>query len=339
MNWYLQNGKESDVVVSSRIRLSRNIKGYPFITRASKEELKSIYDKMQEITPSLGYGLKFKDLKDMDLISKEALVEEHIISSEFARSKNPYTAIIINDDESICILINEEDHIKLEAYSSGLELENLMNLEIEIDQKLENIVPYSYHEKYGYLTACPTNVGTGLKASVLVHLPALSLTGNLRKVLNVVNNLGMSIRGVYGEGSKIEGDIYEISNNQTLGVTEKEITKNLNLICQKVMEQERVARKYLTRNSIELEDKIYRDYGILSNARKLEDEETIELLSSVKLGVDLGIIKEINDAKVSKLYLYTKPANLQKRLGKELRINEQDIERANVVKEIINSED
>jgi len=339
MNWYLQNGKESDVVISSRIRLSRNIKEFSFLTKASKEELKQICEKIQIITPSLGYGLQFKFLKDIETIEKESLVEEHIINSEFAKSKNPNTAILINEDKSICILINEEDHIKLEMYSSGLELENLMNLAIEIDQKLENIIPYSYHEKYGYLTACPTNVGTGLKASVLVHLPALTLTNNLRKVINVVNNLGMNIRGVYGEGSKVEGDIYEISNNQTLGVTEKEITKNLNLICQKVMEQERLARKYLTKNPIELEDKIYRDYGILSNAMKLEENETLELLSFIKLGVDLGIIKEISDSKVSKLYLYTKPANLQIRIGKELKLNEQEIERANVVKEIIKSDE
>ena len=278
-------------------------------------------------------------MKDVETIEKDSLVEEHIINYEFAKSKNPNTAILINEDKSICILINEEDHIKLEMYSSGLELENLMNLAIEIDQKLENIIPYSYHEKYGYLTACPTNVGTGLRASVLVHLPALTLTNNLRKVINVVNNLGMNIRGVYGEGSKVEGDIYEISNNQTLGVTEKEITKNLNLICQKVMEQERLARKYLTKNPIELEDKIYRDYGILSNAMKLEENETLELLSFIKLGVDLGIIKEISDSKVSKLYVYTKPANLQIRIGKELKLNEQEIERANVVKEIIKSDE
>ncbi len=339
MNWYLQNGKESDVVISSRIRLSRNIKEFSFLTKASKEELKQICEKIQIITPSLGYGLQFKFLKDVETIEKESLVEEHIINYEFAKSKNPNTAILINEDKSICILINEEDHIKLEMYSSGLELENLMNLAIEIDQKLENIIPYSYHEKYGYLTACPTNVGTGLRASVLVHLPALTLTNNLRKVINVVNNLGMNIRGVYGEGSKVEGDIYEISNNQTLGVTEKEITKNLNLICQKVMEQERLARKYLTKNPIELEDKIYRDYGILSNAIKLEENETLELLSFIKLGVDLGIIREISDSKVSKLYVYTKPANLQIRIGKELKLNEQEIERANVVKEIIKSDE
>ena len=295
MNWYLQNGKESDVILSSRVRLSRNIKGIPFTTKCKDEDFKKVYDLMKNATMSLGYGLKFIALKDIDDITKGVLAEEHLISQEFAKTKNPYAAIIINDDENICIEVNEEDHIKLQVFSSGLDIENLMNLAIEIDQKLENIVPYSYNEQYGYLTACPTNVGTGLKASVLVHLAGLTQTGNIRKILNVINNFGMSVRGAYGEGTKVEGDLYQISNNQTLGVTEGEIIKNLKLISQKIISQERLARKFLTKNSVELEDKVYRDFGILSNARKLTNDETKELLSTVKLGTDLGIIKGNKD--------------------------------------------
>ena len=207
MSWYLQSGKESDVVISSRVRLSRNIKGIPFTTRAKASDLKRVFDLMKEATLSLGYGLNFIALKDMDDLTRNALAEKHIISMELAKSQNPYAAILINDDENICIEINEEDHIKLQVFSSGLDLENLMNLAIEIDQKLEEIIPYSFNEKYGYLTACPTNVGTGLKASVLVHLKALSMTGNARKVLNAINGLGMNVRGLYGEGTKVEGDM------------------------------------------------------------------------------------------------------------------------------------
>ena len=336
MNWYLQNGKDSDVVLSSRVRLSRNIEGIKFTPKCSEEDLKKVYDLMKDATIALGYGLKFIDMKDLDDITKKSLVEKRLISPEFAKSKRSNTAIIINDDENICIVVNEEDHIKLQVFSSGLDLENLMNLAIEIDQKLEKIVPYSFHQQYGYLTACPTNVGTGLKASVLVHLPALAMTNSTRKVLNIVNNLGMSIRGNYGENSKSEGNIYQISNNQTLGITEKEIIKNLNLITQKVIKQERVARKYLTTKSLDLEDSIYRDFGVLYNARKLSEDETIDMLSNIKLGTDLGIIKELNDTKVSKLMLYTKNANLQKRIGKTLTAYDCNIERAKVVKEIIN---
>ena len=335
MNWYVQNGKESDVIFSSRVRLSRNIKGYPFKTKGTEEELKEIYNKMKEITPLIGYNLKFLSMQDMDELTKQSLVEKHIISPDFEKTKMPYTAIIINDEENICIMVNEEDHIKLQVFTSGLDIDNILNLAIEIDEKLEELIPYSYHQKYGYLTACPTNVGTGLKVSTLVHVPGLEMTGNLSKILNVINGLGMNVRGVYGEGTKAEGAIYQISNNQTLGITEKEIAKNLNLITQKIIEQERVARKYLSKNSVKLEDKVYRDYGILTNAKRLSEEESIELLSSVKLGTDLGIIKELTDKKVSELILYTKPANIQKRLGKKLSILNQEIARCEVIKQIV----
>lgn len=335
MNWYVQNGKESDVVLSTRVRLSRNLKGIPFKTRCTKEELKKVFDTLKEVTPLLGYNLKFIAMEDIDNLTKQTLVEKHIISPDFAKTKVPYTAIIINEEENICIMVNEEDHIKLQVFTSGLDVDNLLNLAIEIDEKLEKLVNYSYHEKYGYLTACPTNVGTGLKISALVHIPGLEMTGNLNKMLNIVNNLGMNVRGVYGEGSKAEGDIYQIANNQTLGITEKEIAKNLNLISQKIIEQERIARKYLAKNSLKLEDKVYRDYGILVNARRLSEEEAIELLSSVKLGTDLGIIKELTDKKVAELILYTKPANIQKRIGKELSVIEQEISRCEIIKQIV----
>ena len=339
MNWYLQNGKESDVVVSSRIRLARNIKGIPFTTKCKEEDFKKVYDMMKDASYALQeYGLKFINLKDLNQIEKRVLAEKHLISPEFARTNNKYAAILLNDDENICIEVNEEDHIKIQAFSSGLDLDNLMNLAIEIDEKIEKLIPYSYHEKYGYLTACPTNVGTGLKASVLVHLRALNMTNSINKVLNIVNNLGLSIRGAYGENTNIEGDMYQISNNQTLGITEKDIVKSVRLITDKVIEQERIARKFLTKKNIELEDIVYRDYGILVNARKLKEQETADLLSSVKLGCDLGIIKELDDLKVKKLILYTKPANLQKRVNKTLNLYEQEVERANVVREILNEE-
>ena len=338
MNWYLQNGKESDVVISTRVRLSRNIKGIPFINRASKEELKEVYEKMKEIAPLLGYNLKFLKLDDMDSITKQSLVEKHLISPDFAKTKMPYTAIIVNDEENICIMVNEEDHIKLQVFTSGLDIDNLLNLAIEIDEKIESLVQYSYHEKYGFLTACPTNVGTGLKISTLVHIPALQMTGNLNKMLNIINNLGMNVRGLYGEGSKAEGDVYQVSNNQTLGITEKEIAKNLNLLAQKIIDQERLARKYLTRNSLKLEDEVYRSYGILVNARRLSEEETIDLLSKVKLGTDLEIIKELNDKKIRELMLFTKPANMQKRLSAKLSVIDQEASRCEVIKQITNED-
>lgn len=335
-NWYLENGKESDIVVSTRIRLARNVEDLSFKVRQSKEQKKEFLKQVKYITPSLGYALHYIDLKDMDDITKMSLVEKHIISPDIVLEKQQDTlGILINEEENICIMLNEEDHMRIQVFCAGLDLQNTINLAIEIDEKLATQFHYACSKKYGYLTACPTNVGTGLRASVMVHLPALKLTGNITKILQVVNNFGMNIRGVYGEDTQSKEDMYQISNNQTLGITEKEIIANLENITRKVIEQERLARKYLTKNRLELEDKVYRSYGILTNAVKLDSEECASLLSDVKLGTDLGIIDSLKDSSVKKLELYTKPANLQKYTGKILNGYDRDIERAKIIKQII----
>ncbi len=338
LNWYLQNGKESDVVVSSRIRLARNLSNFPFVTKQTKETRNKLEEIIKEIVPSLGYGLKFVKLQDMDEITKMSLLEKHLVSPNFVINKEDTGAMLINDDENISVMINEEDHLRIQVMTSGLDIENLMNFSTELDEKIGKVLPYAYHEKYGFLTSCPTNVGTALRASVMVHLPGLEKTGNINKILEVINNFGMNIRGIYGEGSKVAANMYQISNKQTLGISENEIVKNLKLITEKIIEQERLARKILARDSIELEDKVYRAYGILTNAKKISSEEARDLLSEVKLGTDLGIIQELTDLKVKKLELYTKPANLQKYLGKQIDSYERDIKRAEVIKQIVEEE-
>ena len=334
-NWYLQNGKESDVVVSSRVRLSRNLNGFNFLNRCSKEKQEEILEKIKEIVPSLGYGLKFIKLDDLDEVTKLSLVEKNLISPEFTVKNKNVKAIIINDEENISIMLNEDDHIKIQVFSAGQELDNLMSLIVEIDEKLGEMVEYAYNKNFGYLTASPVDIGTGMKASVIVHLPALTLTGNLSKVLRIVNNFGLSIKGVYGEGSQNYGDLYQISNNQTIGITEKEIIANVKNITEKIIEQERTARKYLFKNELELRDIVYRAFGVLTFASKLGTEECRKLLSEVKIGVDLGILNEIDDGKVRKLELYTKPGNLQKYVGKTLDGYEREIKRAEIVKQIV----
>ena len=334
-NWYLQNGKDSDVVVSSRVRLSRNLNGFNFLNRCTKEEQEKILEKVKEVVPSLGYGLKYVNLDDLDDITKLSLAEKHLLSPEFVVNNKKKKAIIVNDEENICIMINEDDHIKLQVFSSGQELENLLNLATELDEKIGDILEYSYNKNFGFLTASPINIGTGLKASVIVHLPALTLTGNLSKMLRIVNNLGMSVKGVYGEGSQNSGDLYQISNNQTIGITEKEIITNVKNIAEKIIEQERTARKYLCKNEIELQDVVHRAYGVLTNAVKINSDESRKLLSEVKMGVDLGILNELDDGQVRKLELYTKPGNLQKYVGKTLDGYEREIKRAEIIKQII----
>lgn len=336
-NWYLQNGNCSDIVMSTRIRLARNIQDYPFMAKAQRKDLIEILNKIEEITPSIGYGLKFLRLSNMDDVTKLSLIEKHIISADLAMSRSDLTAILLNEEENICIMLNEEDHLRIQVLAAGLELENTLNLAIEIDRKIEQLVNYAYSEKYGFLTACPTNVGTGMRASVMVHLPALSITGNISKVLGAVNGFNMNVRGLYGEGSNTQGNVYQISNKQSLGISEQEIIKNMKILIEKVIPQERPARRYLTQESIELEDRVYRSYGILTNAKRITSEECKKLLSDVKLGTDMGIIQELDDLKVNKLIIYTKPANLQKYVGNHLNDYERDIKRAEVIKQIIKS--
>lgn len=333
MNWYLQSSNDSDVAISTRIRLARNIAGYKF--NPSKEEINQISERIKENLFDIGYGLKYMKLKDMDDITKMSLVEKNLISPEFALNKNENGSILINDEENICIMIGEEDHIRIQVFNCGLDLENTMNLAIEIDEKISKILGYAVNGKYGYLTSCPNNLGTGLKASVMIHLPGLAKTKNTRKVLDAISNFGMNITGVYGENSDILGDIYQISNKQTLGISEKEIIQNIKIVAEKIIEQEREARKFLAKDSIDIEDKIYRSFGILSNCKKISSEEAITLLSDIKLGTDLGILKELTDLKVKKLYLYTKPANLQKFFGEQYEKIEREIKRGEVIKKIL----
>lgn len=334
-NWYLDVGKESDVVISSRIRIARNIQEFLFVPRAKKEDYINILNKVEYITPSIGYGLKFIRLKDIDDISKMSLVEKHLISPEFALNKENTGAILINEEENICIMINEEDHFRIQVFGAGLDVENIANLAIEVEEKIGKLLNYAYSKKYGFLTSCPTNVGTGMRCSIMVHLPGLSQTGNINKILEIVNGLGLNIRGIYGEGSNAQGNIFQISNKKTLGVTEQEIIKNTKAITEQIIAQERNARKHLLRKEIELEDRVYRAYGVLKHCRKISSNECKEILSDIRLGTDLGIIKELNDVQVNKLEIYTRPANLQKYLGEKLDIYRRDVRRAEVIKDII----
>ena len=196
MNWYLQNGKDSDVVTSTRIRFSRNINGFKFNIK-NKSEVENLKNKIKENVYAIGYGLKYLELNDMDKITKMSLVEKNLISSEYASTKNGLGAILINDEENICILINDEDHLKIQVFSAGLELENTLNFAIELDKKIEEVLGYATSDQYGYLTSLPTNCGTGLKASVLVHLPALNKTNNIDKVFYTINNFGINVKNVY----------------------------------------------------------------------------------------------------------------------------------------------
>ena len=323
MNWYLQSTQNSDVVKSTRIRLARNLREFKFNLK-TQQEIENLENKIKEILYNLGYGLKFFKLKNMDNITNLSLVEKNLISKEFA--KDNLGSTLINDDENICIMIGGEDHLKIQVFNSGLDLENTLNLAIEIDEKIEENLQYATNQKYGYLTTCPNNVGTALKASVILHLPALSKTGNAKKLLDAISRFGINVKSLTNSIAEENiQDMYQISNNQTLGITEKEI-----------IEQERIARKILTKNQLELEDMVYRSYGILTNCKKISTKEMQSLLSNIKLGTDLGILNELTDLKVQKIYLLTKNANLQKYLGSKLDYLDRDVARAKIIKDIVN---
>lgn len=335
VNWYFQSGKESDVVLDTKVTISRNIEGFPFVLKLKDEQAKEILDKVEQSSVISNYNLKMLRLSDMDELTRQSLVEKYMLNSKYVNGNLEDKAILMNDDENICIVLNEKDHLKIQVFASGLELESSLNLAMEIEEKLDKELKFAYNNKYGYLTSSPTNLGTGLRASVIVHLPALSKTQNLSKMLEAVNDLGMNIKDIYGEGNRIKGNIYQISNKQTLGIREKDIVKNLKAIADKIVEQERLARKILAKNQVELEDEIYRSYGILTNSRKITTEEMVKLMSDVRLGVDMGIIKEISDLKVNKLDILSRSANLQKYFGENLDVFDRNIKRAELVKKII----
>lgn len=338
LNWYLETGENSDVVMSSRIRLTRNIKEIPFINKMRKEDFTKVLNITKNAISEIGYGLKFILLKDLDEITRHSLVEKHLISPEFISNREEYKAVAINDEENISIMINEDDHIKIQVFSAGQSLKDTLDLALEIDKKLDEKINYAYSDTFGFLTNCPSNVGTGLKASVMVHLPALARTGNIGKIFDIISGFDMNVRGIYGTNTVSKGNLYQISSKKTLGVSEDETIKKLNVITEKIIEQEKLARKILLKNCLELEDRLYRLYGALAYCKTISYEECESILSEIRLGVDLGIIKELTDLKINKISLYSKPATLQKMLGEELGTYERDIKRAEMIKNIIKEE-
>lgn len=331
MSWYLEEGNDSDVVVSSRVRLARNISGLKFSKAASSEELNNVLKLFSE--EKIDKNLYFVKLEDLDKIMRESLVEKHIISKDLLNSKN--SGILLNNNEDVVVMLNEEDHLRIQIMKSGFNLEEALADAAKLDDKISKKIKYAYDEKYGYLTACPTNIGTGLRASVMLHLPALRITGKIDKILNVVNKVNLNVRGIYGEGSEAIGDLYQVSNKASLGLSEEEIVNNVKGIVKKLIEQERNAREYLKSKGIEFEDKVYRAYATLTYAKKMSYRECVELISIVRLGINMGIINEIDNKKLSEISVFTKPATLQKCLKRELNSDERDEERGKLIKKIM----
>lgn len=331
MSWYFENGPESDVVVSTRIRFARNIKGIKFPSVAEKEELVNVvnlFDKKNFIN-----GLQLLKLSDLDSLMRLSLVEKHIISKDMLNDAN--ATILLNLDEDKCIMLNEEDHLRIQVLKPGLELEKALEDAEKLDDEINEKVEYAYSDLYGYLTTCPTNLGTGLRASVMLHLPALRMIGKIGNVVDVINKININVRGVYGEGTDAIGDLYQVSNKISLGVTNEEVINNLKSVVKKLIEQERKAREYLKSKGVSFEDKVCRDYGILAHAKKLSYSESEKLISMVKLGVEMGIINDIDAKKVNEISVVSKDATLQKYAKENLEGKELDAKRAELIQKII----
>lgn len=334
MNWYLNEGKDSDIVISSRVRFARNIHGYEYVNNLKKDKLEKLLNIFSNNDRLLEkYGLKLLKLENMDEITKASLVEKHLISIELLKSKA--AAILINNEENICIMLNEEDHLRIQVFSAGFELYNIYKVLNELDDELGKLVSYQYDVKYGYLTACPTNIGTGFRCSVMLHLPALYISKKINKIIEAANNLNINIRGAYGEGTNSLGHLYQISNKLTIGVSEKELLENINNIVTQLIVLEREERNKLLKNKLQLEDNISRKYGILTNAKLISSKEISEYLSYIRMGIYLKLINKIDIKTLNKIEVYTKIACLQKHFGKILSPYERDVYRAKVIKEIL----
>ncbi|MDQ2084889.1 protein arginine kinase [Herbivorax sp. ANBcel31] len=333
--WYIEKGPESDVVMSSRVRLARNFKDFPFPFRMKREDGEKVLKKVKDVILEKGSDIgrfDFENIQKLSPLSRQILVEKHLMSTELADS-NMESGIIISSDERASIMINEEDHLRIQCLFPGMQLDNAWNLCNSIDNLFEENVDFAFEENFGYLTSCPTNVGTGIRASAMLHLPALTMTGHVKGILEVCGKLGITVRGIYGENSEASGNMFQISNQVTLGQTEEEIITNIKNIAKQVIDQERMLRKELYRqNPFRFEDRIYRALGILSNARIVSSEESFKLLSDVRLGVDMGIISNIDINNLNEIFISIQPANLQQSVGRQLLSGERDVKRAELIR-------
>ena len=335
-------GKENlyrDVVVSSRIRLARNISDYVFPAKLSTEAGLKLFEEIKNnfLHRVEGNRINYRYLKmaDMPALEKNMLVEKRLISPAILGRGN-IGGLIVSEDESISIMINEEDHLRIQVFSPGFSLEKNWEIADQLDDIIEKDLNYAFDYKLGYLTSCPTNLGTGLRVSVMLHLPALEVTGQIDKVFTAISKFGLAIRGIYGEGSKSAGSLYQISNQTTLGVSEKEIIEKTEKIILQIIEKEKAGRKSLLITNQEVfEDKIFRAYGILKNARIISAQEALKLISYVKLGVSLELIENLSLDMLDKLAVETQPANIQYFSRKTLEQKERDIMRAKLIREKI----
>ena len=332
--WLRGVGPVSDIVISSRIRLARNLEKLSFTTRATKASQSEVLRITREgvsRSASLRQSL-ILEMAQLDEVDRQFLVERHLVSREHIVHAD-HKAVAIGQGEVASIMINEEDHLRIQAMQSGMNLRDAWSFIDTLDDELSETIPFAYSTDWGYLTCCPTNTGTGMRASVMAHLPSLVITKQINKVLHTITKLGLTARGLYGEGTEAAGNFFQISNQVSLGRSEEELIENIERILKEVIHQEQTARETLmTNNRTQLEDRIWRAYGLLRHAKTMNSGEALDLLSAVRLGVDLGLMNGLDRTVVNELFLFSQPAHLQKLEGKTLSAKERDTKRAQLIR-------
>lgn len=333
--WLKGTGAHANIVMSSRIRLARNVSQHPFPNKARKKDLQEVLTMVEEAIAKINL---FKDtvtfhINDLDNVDRQFLVERHLMSHEHAT--NPEAkALIVSKEEVLAVMVNEEDHLRIQVMESGLTLKESWDVATAIDDALSKKLNFAFSPQWGYLTSCPTNTGTAMRGSVMLHLPALVMTKQINKVLTAISKLSFASRGFYGEGTQASGNFYQISNQVSLGHSETDVINNIIGLIRQIIEQEEQARQaLLLQNRPMLEDKIFRSYGVLKTAHIISSQETVELLSMVRLGVDLQILKDVDRKSINDLFIMIQPAHLQKLEGKKLSAAERDIKRASLIRE------
>jgi protein arginine kinase len=332
--WLKGTGPNSDIVVSSRVRLARNLADYPFVLRATDNDRAEIERLVRERLAVLSDGdrfdakLMYVDVGQLNEIDRSFLMERQLISRELCDGRGA-RAVAIDPSERFSVMVNEEDHLRLQVMHSGLDLEDALAQADHLDDLIEEQLNYAFSDRFGYLTACPTNVGTGIRVSVMLHLSALVMTKQIEKVFRSLQKINLAVRGLYGEGSEAKGDFYQISNQVTLGMSEQELCKKVADVVPVLIDYERQARDYLLRESQEqLHDRVSRAFGILKSAQTISSDETFFHLSSLRMGVNLGLISQVDINTVNKLFIHTQPAHLQKIAGCDLDASDRNVERA-----------
>ena len=332
---WLSGGPDDDVVVSSRVRLARNVEGFPFLTRAGKQQVARLEEilRCKILSCDFGRPLSYWRLDQMDAVHRQLLVERHLIARDHAIA-DWVRGVAFDAGERLSLMVNEEDHLRIQVLGGGLRLEESWAEADRADDVLAAVVPYAFSARYGYLTACPTNVGTGMRASVMVHLPALVMAQEMEKAVELARGRRMAVRGLYGEGTHASADLYQLSNQATLGVSEREILEEVGDAVVAVMEMEREARnRFLQEQAANLTERVERALDLLRTARFISSEEALHLLSQVRLGVLLGLLKNVDPTVLRNLLLLTLPAHLQTMEGRDLDTLERDETRAGYLRE------